>query len=104
MSDLTQPASAGFLLADASPKFVGHYSCDVYEGDIRRAPLPLLARLWNAWADARWKLFRIPSSHYHHAQVLNRKVDHFEGTNLVVTVGKQMIMDRLYGLSAVGAM
>lgn len=27
-----------------------------------------------------------------------------EGENLVVTVGKQMILDRLFGLSAVGAM
>lgn len=28
----------------------------------------------------------------------------WEGDNLIVTVGKQMIMDRLFGLSAVGAM
>jgi len=36
--------------------------------------------------------------------ILNDHVDQIKGENLIVTVGKQMIMDRLFGLSAVGAM
>lgn len=63
--------------ADAVPLFKGHYRADVYEGDIIR--------------DRK-------------GRVINKHLDRFEGKNLVTTVGKGLIMDRLYGLSAVGAM
>lgn len=54
----------------------GHWKLDVYEGDIRRR----------------------------RGRILNRKVRTIEGDNVVTTVGKGVIMDRLFGLSAVGAM
>lgn len=84
-------------------KLRGHWVLDVYEGDIEYAPLPLNQRAYNLFADLRWKLFRIPSPKYYHAEVLNKQVDKIEGDNLIVTVGKQMMLDRLYGLSAVAA-
>ena len=81
----------------------GRYRADVYEGDVRRERLPLWQSVWNMFADIRWRLFRLPASHYYWGRVLNHKVGEFGGDNLVVTVGKQVLMDRLYGLSAVAA-
>ncbi len=91
-------------LHDANNELLGHWTLDVYEGDIRRERLPFRQRAWNLVADARWKLLRRPSSHYHRGRVLNPLVETITGTNLVTTVGKQLILDRLFGLSAVGAM
>lgn len=82
----------------------GHFKLEVYEGDVRREKLPLKQKLWNLYADTRWKVFRTPSSHYYRGKVLNNLVETIERDNLIVTVGKQMILDRLFGLSAVGAM
>jgi len=62
---------------DTNSGLVGHWVLDVYEGDIVRD------------ADGN---------------ILNEQVDRLEGHNLITTVGKQMIMDRLFGLSGVGAM
>jgi hypothetical protein len=62
---------------DAIEPIKAHWRLDVYQGDIERND------------DGR---------------ILNEKVDELEGDNLIVTVGKQMILDRLFGLSAVGAM
>lgn len=62
---------------DTLGKQIGHWRLDVFEGDIEKD------------ADGN---------------ILNRQVDCIEGHNLIVTVGKQMIMDRLFGLSGVGAM
>lgn len=56
---------------------MGHWVLDVYEGDIIKDD---------------------------DGNILNKQVDRLEGNNLIVTVGKQMIMDRLFGLSSVGAM
>lgn len=66
-----------FEVYDDAPSLVGHWILDVYEGDVVRD-------------DA--------------GNITNRQVDRLEGTNLITTGGKGMIMDRLYGLSAVGAM
>lgn len=88
---------------DVNSGLKGHWVLDVYEGDIVTAALPLSQRAYNLFADMRWKLFRIPSPKYYHAEILNKQVDKIEGDNLIVTVGKQMMLDRLYGLSAVAA-
>lgn len=53
------------------------WQLDVYEGDIKR--------------DSK-------------GQITNKLVKQMEGYNLVVTVGKQLMLDRLFGLSGVGAM
>lgn len=65
------------IVTDELPEVTGHWLIEVYEGDIERDE---------------------------DGQILNPLVDAHEGDNLVVTVGKQMILDRLFGLSAVGAM
>lgn len=56
---------------------IGHWKLDVYEGDIEKA------------ADG---------------SILNPHVKTIEGHNLVVNVGKGVMLDRLFGLSGVGAM
>lgn len=82
----------------------GHWKLDVYEGEIQRKHLPLLHRIQNAVADLKWRLLGITSESYYYGEILNSKLDTIEGDNLIVTVGKQMILDRLFGLSSVGAM
>lgn len=96
--------SIGIALHENSGGLKGHWKLDVYEGDIRRERLPLKQRAWNLYADVMWRLFRKPASHYYWGKVLNEHVKTIEGDNLITTVGKQMIMDRLFGLSGVGAM
>lgn len=71
----TEPT--GIHLEDTNSGLIGLWTLDVYEGDIVKDENGL---------------------------ILNRQVDKIQGTNIIVTVGKQMILDRLYGLSAVGAM
>lgn len=66
----------GILVHEVAQNLRGRYKAEVYEGDI------ILDR---------------------HGRPINKKLDQFEKDNLVVTVGKQMILDRLYALSAVGA-
>lgn len=56
----------------------GHWKLLVFEGEIEYAP--------NGW------------------EVLNPLVEVIEGDNLITTSGKGMLLDRLYGLGAVGAM
>ena len=51
----------------------GHWNFDVYEGDVVKDD---------------------------DGNIVNRMVDHFEGDNLIVTTGKQLILDRLFGLSS----
>lgn len=62
---------------DTAPTIHGHWVLDVYAGDIARD------------ADGT---------------ILNEQVDRLEGHNLVTTVGKQLILDRLFGLSGQAAM
>lgn len=64
-------------LRDRNMGLRGRWRLDVYEGDIRRSPGGV---------------------------ILNTHLEQLNYENLVVTVGKQMILDRLYGLSGVGAM
>lgn len=92
------------IAKEINPGLRGAYRADVYAGEIRRALLHKveheenLHELWKAKLEGRLPAFQ------RQAEILNRKVDEFGGKNLVVTVGKQMLLDRLYGLSAVGAM
>lgn len=51
----------------------GHWNFDVYEGDIVKDK---------------------------DGNILNKMVDHFEGDNLIVTTGKQLILDRLFNLAS----
>lgn len=69
--------TARLNLKDYSPGLHGLWTLDVYEGDIEKTPSGL---------------------------IVNKHLERFVHENLIVTVGKQMIMDRLYGLSAVGPM
>lgn len=62
---------------DSNSKLIGEYKAEIYDGDI------ILDR---------------------HGKPINKKLDEFSGKNLITTVGKGVIMDRLYGLSGVGAM
>lgn len=64
-------------VSDETGDLIGLWRLDVYEGDIEKD------------ADGN---------------ILNKLVKTIEGKNLIVTVGKEMIMDRLFGLSGVGAM
>ena len=49
----------------------GHWDFDVYEGDVVKDD---------------------------EGNILNKLVDHFEGDNLIVTTGKQLLLDRLFAL------
>ena len=90
-------------VADQSHSIRGHWRLDVYEGDIVRERLPWRKRAWNLYADLRWKLLGVMADRYYRGAVVNAHVQTIEGTNLVTTAGKGLIMDRLYGLSAVSA-
>lgn len=70
-------SSESLTVHDNTSDLVGLWRLDVYEGDIVR--------------DAG-------------GNITNNHVETIEGKNLIVTVGKQMIMDRLFGLGGVGAM
>lgn len=67
--------NSSIKLKDETSGPIGYWRLDVYKGDIIKDSL---------------------------GNITNELVEVIEGTNLIVTVGKQMIMDRLYGLSAVG--
>ena len=69
--------NTGIKLEEDSKGQKGHWKLDVYNGDITKDE---------------------------QGNILNKLVETIEGENLITTVGKQMIMDRLYGLSAIGAM
>jgi len=69
---------------DKQTKVKGHYKLEAYLGDIEK--------------DADGNILN------ERALIPEWGTHTYEGDNLVVTVGKQMILDRLFGLSAVGAM
>lgn len=79
---------------------------DVYEGDIRRAALSRRQRRINNRRMLEWQrrgALGLPPT-LRLGRVLNKRLDRKIYANLVVTVGKGLILDRLFGLSAVGAM
>lgn len=83
----------------------GRYAAEVYLGDVKRAPLSVVHIEENLHEVWKMKLLRgyLPSR-WHRGEVLNQKVDEFAKDNLVVTVGKELILDRLYGLSSWAAL
>lgn len=89
---------------DSAPLLRGRVRMEVYEGDIRREPIPLWQHAHNAAVNLRWRLLRIPASRYYRGRILNKLVHVQEKDNLVLTLGKQIMLDRLYGLGGVGAL
>jgi|SRR5579859_4368154 len=61
---------------DDVPTVKGHWLIEAYEGDIVRGP---------------------------DGEILNRKVETLEGDNLVVTAGKDLLLDRLFALNSTPA-
>lgn len=68
----------------------GHFKLEAYVGDIRRDEAGCI--LNERATIPEWVTPENPQGHI------------FEKDNLIVTIGKGLIMDRLYGLSSVGAM
>lgn len=87
-------------LHDAAPAaYRGVWTLDFYDGDVERRPLtPEQQRENAAWAAAGHGL------PLHVGRIVSKPIDRFQKENLVVTVGKHMLLDRLYGLSGVGAL
>jgi hypothetical protein len=79
----------------ATPK--GHWHLAVHDGDVERVPLTAEQRRENA-------AFRLlhPAEPYplHVGRVVSRPIDTYEGDNLVVTNGKQLLLDMLFGLAS----
>lgn len=74
VADFRRNASPTAVL-EHLPPLEGHWILDVWEGDVVKDD---------------------------YGRVLNRKVAQLDGYNLVTTSGKGIILDRLYGLSAIG--
>ncbi len=83
---------------DKNSGLIGKWKLEVFEGDVKREKLPILKRVHNL---IRKSIGLLPK---HLGATIGTPIQVIEGENLIVTVGKQMIMDRLFGLSAVGAM
>lgn len=87
------------VLDDRSPDLKGLWTLDIYDGDVERRPLtPDQERENRAWLAAGHTL------PLHAGEIVSHAIDQIRGTNLVVTVGKQLLLDRLYGLSGVAAL
>lgn len=99
----TEALVTGFTKKDNSTKLNAHWQVDAYYGDIVREALPLKQQMWNLWADLKWKALGLTSEIYYRGAILNAKAYETEGWNLIVTSGKQTMLDRLFGLSAVAA-
>lgn len=85
-------------LTDSLPTMHGHWRLDVYDGDVERRPLTREQRRENRRARRHGLLLPL-----HAGEIVSRPIDVYEGDNLVVTVGRQVTMDRIYGLSSVAA-
>lgn len=80
---------------------MGHWKCDIIEGDVERRPLTSEQVRENtawyaAWPDAPFPL--------HIGDVVSPAIDVYEGDNLVTTNGKGLLLDRLFALSAAVAL
>lgn len=81
--------------ADTLAKPLGHWKCDVFEGEVERKPLTAnQIRENHAWYQA-WPLAPFP---LHVGEVVSTPIDSFEGDNLVTTNGKGLLLDRLFAL------
>lgn len=82
---------------DTIPPIKGHWKFDVHDGDVERAPLSP-DQMRENWAFLKAN----PKSPFplHAGQIVSRPIDTFEGDNLVTTVGKGQLLDRLFALGA----
>lgn len=75
----------------------GHWHLAVHEGDVERVPL-------TAEQQSENHCFRLahPEAPFplHAGRVVSRPIDELEGDNLVVTNGKGLLLDRLFGITA----
>lgn len=70
---------------------------DFYDGDVERRPLtPEQERENNLFAELR------PDAPFprHVGEIVSRPIDSYQNTNLVVTNGKGLLLDRLFGITA----
>jgi len=81
-------------LAEHLPAIRGHWLFEVFDGDVERRPLtPEQVAENGVWAKVS------PGSPpLHVGAIVSRPIDAFEGDNLVTTVGKGLLLDRLYAL------
>lgn len=77
----------------------GHWTAYVYEGELKYAPLTPEEKSDNfMWQKA------YPGEVHNKGRILNKLVRKVEGNNLVVTVGKQLLLDRTFGSATVSSM
>jgi len=82
------------MYADTLAKPKGHWKCEVFDGDVERRPLTSeQVRENGLWA----KISGSPVP-LHVGAIVSRPIDVFEGDNLVTTVGKGLLLDRLFAL------
>lgn len=84
------------LTRDVIPALKGHWQCDVWDGDPIREPLTPEQE----WANKVFAQMH-PDAPYplYVGKILDRSIDKFEGDNLIVTTGKQLLLDRLFALA-----
>lgn len=86
------------LVKDRLPDLKGHWLCEVHEGEVERRPLTAQQhrenKIWKNICDSRGELY-LP---VHVGEIVSRPIDSFEGTNLVVTTGKSLLLDRLFAM------
>jgi hypothetical protein len=85
------------LVADAIHPPKGHWHLAVHDGDVERRPLTPEQQREN-------KVFRLlnPDVPFplHVGEIVSRPIDTYEGTNVVSTNGKGLLLDRLFGITA----
>lgn len=78
----------------------GHFHLAVYDGDVERLPLGAEQvrenEAWYAsWPDAPFPL--------HVGEIVSRPVDTYDGDNVVTTIGKGLLLDRLFAMAGTPA-
>lgn len=77
----------------------GHWTAYVYDGDLKYAPLTKAEFEENiSWAA------KYPGETKNRGRILNKLIKKVEGANLVVTVGKQALLDRTFGSATISSM
>jgi hypothetical protein len=82
---------------DTVPPMQGHWTLDVHDGDVERRPLtPEQVRENALFAELH------PDAPFplHVGAIVSRPIDTYEGDNLVLTSGKGLLLDRLFGITA----
>jgi hypothetical protein len=88
-----------------------HWNLDIYKGDIVKEQIPYIETKKLSFKEVMTALLKDKKisleseiTKYKDGKILNELQETIEGYNLITTVGKTMMLDRLFGLSAVGAM